>query len=84
MQETTTYPYAPITVRGFGKTYSSLEKIGPILNQKGLGAANLKCWPNVAWGNLVFQDRVLSIKEENFKLERSLDSYRILPEKIKI
>ncbi len=67
MQEVT-YPFSPITSNGLGLSYSSYEKVGSVLKEKSFGGAKLKCWPNLVTGNLVFQDRVLTIQEANFAL----------------
>ncbi len=63
------YPFSLISSKGLGKTYSSFDKIGPLLPMKGFGAAGLTFYPNVAIGNLFFQDHMLKIEEQGGILE---------------
>lgn len=63
-QKCSKYPFSLISSQGLGTTYSSLEKIGALLPMEGFGAAGLMFYPNIATGNLVFNDRFLKIDEQ--------------------
>ncbi|MDX2164726.1 MAG: hypothetical protein SFW07_04830, partial [Gammaproteobacteria bacterium] len=68
MQDTIAHLYSPITGKGLGICYSSLNKAGPLFAQAGMGAAGLMFYPNLCNGNLFLTDRILSIPQSNFTL----------------
>lgn len=61
--------FNPIAGAGLGTSQSSLLAIGALYPNVGFGQAKLKCFTNVANGNFVLQDHVLTQKEMNGELE---------------
>ena len=62
-------PFNPITGTGLGVSYSSLNQIGGIFPQKGIGQANVQCYVNMANGNLVIKDHMVRLIEINGPME---------------
>lgn len=64
-------PFTIIAGVGLGACYSSLTQIGELQPSVGYGQAGIRLYANVANGNLVVRDHVLTMMETNGSLEFS-------------
>lgn len=55
--------FNPVAGQGCGVSYSSLNQIGEIFPQVGIGQANIKFFTNITNGNLIVFDLLLKIRE---------------------
>lgn len=62
-------PFNPVTGLGLGISYSSLNQIGGVFPQNGLGQASVKFYVNMVNGNLIVKDRMSKLQEMNGDLE---------------
>jgi len=62
-------PFNPVTGLGLGVSYSSLNQVGGVFPQEGLGQAGIKTYVNMVTGNFVVKDRPVKLKEMNGDLE---------------
>lgn len=56
-------PFNPVTGLGLGVSYSSLNQIGEIFPQSGIGQAQLKMYVNAVSGNIVIKDHTVVVEE---------------------
>lgn len=64
-----TFPFTPISGQGLGTCYSSLEQIGMLNELQGLGQAKIVFFPNIANGNLIIKDHMISVIEAGTPLQ---------------
>ena len=57
------YPFTIITSRHLGVTYSSLTQMGAFHQSHSFGQAKVKCYVNIANGNLVIADHELQFPD---------------------
>lgn len=62
------YAYGVIAGSGLGISFSSLPQVGSLLNHRKLGQAQIAVYTNLTHGNVVVQDRALTIQALNGEL----------------
>ncbi len=63
------FPVNVVTGSGLGISYSSMAQVGEVVPAKPFGEAELRCYNNIATGNLIVFDHPVIVMERNFPVK---------------